>query len=95
MSCRRETARCSLHELLGKNYTLLQKLQADSTALNALDTGTQRAFADSMTDLTLAKGERNCRSLGDLIITLKCPPDAALWTTNVRHFEPLCKAFGR
>lgn len=95
MSCRRETARCSLHELLNANNSALQRLQADSAAVSMLDTGTQRALSEIMPDSTMAKGERNCWSLGDLIIVLECPPDTALWTTNLRHFEPLCQAFGR
>lgn len=95
MSCRRETARCSLHKFLGANRALLQTFQADPTALGAFDANTQRAFAETMLDPAVAKGERNCWSLSDLIITLTCPPDAALWTTNLRHFEPLCQCLGR
>lgn len=95
MSCRRETARCSLHELLRANDTAIQKLQADSAVLKALDANTQRALREITNDFTVAKGEQNCWSLGDLIIVLECPPDALLWTTNLRHFAPLCQAFGR
>lgn len=64
-----------------------------TTAISTLDTSTQRALAEIASDKTMAKGERNCWSLDDLIIVLECPPDAALWTTNVRHFAPLCQAF--
>ena len=95
MSCRRETARCALHELLDQNREAIQRLQGDGTALNALETNTKQALIDSAADFTLAKGERNCWALGDLIITLECPADALLWTTNTRHFEPLCKALGK
>ncbi|MCE7986814.1 MAG: hypothetical protein DYG89_37045 [Caldilinea sp. CFX5] len=95
MSCRRETARCSLPELLDKNQTALQKLQADAGALTGLDPSTRSALADVATDTNLAKGERNCWALGDVIITLECPTDALLWTTNLRHFEPLCNALGK
>lgn len=73
MSCRRETARCSLHELLDKNQIAMQNLQADAAALNLLDTSTRAAPADIATDTSLAKGERNCWALGDVIITLECP----------------------
>lgn len=95
ISCRRETARCSLPELLAQNREAIQRLQADAVALNALETNTKQTLTDITADFTLAKGERNCWALGDLIITLECPSDALLWTTNTRHFEPLCKAFGK
>ena len=95
MSCRRETARCVLHELLDTNRDVLQNLQADAAALTLLDTNTKQALTDISTDSTAAKGERNCWALGDVIITLECPTDALLWTTNLRHFEPLCKVLGK
>lgn len=95
MSCRRETARCSLPELLAQNREAIRRLQEEPTALHALETNTKQALTDITADFTQAKGERNCWALGDLIITLECPADALLWTTNTRHFEPLCKALGK
>jgi hypothetical protein len=95
MSCHRETTRCSLPNLLTANAAAIQMLFADPTTQNALDANTRRALAEITHDPTMGKGERNCWSLGDLIIVLECPPDALLWTTNLRHFAPLCQAFGR
>lgn len=95
MSCRRETACCSLPRLLDNNQVARQNLQTDAAALAVLDTNTKQALADIRPDATRAKGERNCWALGDVIITLECPLDALLWTTNLRHFEPLCKALGK
>lgn len=73
----------------------IQKLQTDTAALTTLGTKTSAALADVATDANMAKGEHNCWALGDLIITLECPSDAMLWTTNFRHFEPLCKALNK
>ncbi|MFQ5854306.1 MAG: hypothetical protein ACE5LU_01485 [Anaerolineae bacterium] len=95
MSCRRETARCALPGLLNDHADAMQQLQADTSALTALNAGTRRALQEITSDPDLAKGERSCWSLGDLIIVLECPPNAALWTTNLRHFEPLCRVLGR
>ena len=36
-----------------------------------------------------------CRNLSDLLIALEAPPDAIIATTNIRHFEPLCRLLGR
>jgi hypothetical protein len=95
MSCRRTTARCALPSLLNTHAQSLQQLQANSPLLAGLGTTTQRALTAINVDFGAAKGERNCWSLGDLIIVLECPPDALLWTTNLRHFEPLCQVLGR
>lgn len=95
MSCRRETARCALPDLLNDHADALQQLQADTSALTALNARTRRALREITSDPNQAKGERNCWSLGDLIIVLECPPDAALWSTNLSHFEPLCRVLGR
>lgn len=95
MSCRRTTARCALADLLQHHAASIQQLSTARGRLSALETKTQRTLAAIQADFNLAKGEQNCWSLGDLVIVLECPPDAALWTTNVRHFEPLCRMFGR
>jgi len=95
MSCRRETAQCVLPNLIDKYLPAIQQIALDSAQLSLLDNTTQQALSKIVDDTSLAKGERNCWPLGDLIITLECPPDALLWTTNTSHFEPLCKLLGR
>lgn len=95
ISCRRETARCALPALLKSKAPLLQQLSTTPTVLAALESKTRRALTEVSVDAELAKGEHNCWSLGDLILVLECPPDALLWTTNRRHFEPLCQLLGR
>jgi len=95
ISCRRETARCNLVPLLQPHTESLQLLKDNAAALALLGRQTERAITEISRNLDVAKGERNCWSIGDLILVLECPPDAALWTTNLRHFEPLCKHFGR
>lgn len=46
-------------------------------------------------DPDIARG-RNCTwYLGDLVIALEMPADAALYTTNQRHFAPLCELLGK
>lgn len=95
MSCRRATARCALPDLLKQHAISMQQLRRGTIAPVKLETKTERVLNAIEDDFALAKGEKNCWSLGDLIITLECPPDTMLWTTNVQHFEPLCDAFGR
>lgn len=95
MSCRRTTAQCNLPALLRQSTDSIQQLHNAVETLSALDAKTKRALAAIQSDFNLAKGEQNCWALADLIIVLECPTVAALWTTNVRHFAPLCQALGR
>jgi len=39
--------------------------------------------------------DKECRSLGDVMIALSVPPEATLVTSNVRDFAPLCEALGK
>ena len=48
-----------------------------------------------LVDPDIARG-RNCTwYLGDLVIALEMPTDAAIYTTNQRHFAPLCALLGK
>ena len=38
---------------------------------------------------------KNCASCGDLIIALECPQESILFTTNVKHYKPLCSEIGK
>jgi hypothetical protein len=51
--------------------------------------------AQMLQDPDTARG-RNCTAyLGDLVIALELPTDAALYTSNHRHFAPLCALLGK
>jgi len=95
MSCRRETAQCALPDLLNGHLSDIQQIALDTELLSSLGPTTQKNLPNIVNDPNLAKGERNCWSLGDLIIALECPSDALLWTTNISHFEPLCRHLER
>ncbi len=46
-------------------------------------------------DPNVARG-RNCTwYLGDLVIALEAPLDVEIYTTNLRHFEPICTLLGK
>lgn len=52
-------------------------------------------IAEVLEDTTKAQGRNNCWALGDVIITLEVPDDAVLYTTDIRHFQPVCTALGK
>lgn len=85
---------------------LVARLQAQPAMIRTLADGLQghpEAALARMADLCsqiladpdIARG-RNCTwYLGDLVIALEMPADAALYTTNQRHFAPLCELLGK
>ena len=94
--CTRPVKECTLAELLTAHEAEI-KILADG-----LKEHSDKALArmgdlctNILDDPHIARG-RNCTwYLGDLVIALELPPDAALYTTNRRHFEPLCELLGK
>jgi len=82
-----------------KECDLAERLAGYRPQVRALADGLQdhpdAALARILEDPHVARG-RNCTwYLGDLVIALELPSDAALYTTNRRHFEPLCTLLGK
>jgi predicted nucleic acid-binding protein len=94
--CTRPAKECDLAERLAEHQSELRVLA------NGLKDHPESALARVsglcrriLEDPAMARG-RNCTwYLGDLIIALELPADAALYTTNHRHFEPLCTLLGK
>jgi hypothetical protein len=89
-----------------KECLLAERLQEQQTAMQMLANGLKNhqevALARVATlcsqilqEPDIARG-RNCtRYLGDLVIALELPQNAALYTTNYRHFGPICELLGK
>ncbi|MBU1662545.1 MAG: hypothetical protein KKD28_13850 [Chloroflexi bacterium] len=95
-TCRKETARCRLPDFLHENHTVLETLQ--SRLLKSSEPELQlvgKTIAAVKDDWQIARGQKNCWRMGDLIIVLETPQDAAIYTTNHKHFKPLCAAIGK
>jgi len=94
--CTRLVKECDLAERLAEHRPHLRTL-ADGLKdhPDAALARTGVFCARLLEDPDVARG-RNCAwYLGDLVIALELPSDAALYTTNRRHFEPLCSLLGR
>lgn len=94
--CTRQFKECILTERLTEHRPALQRL-ADGLhnypepALARMGELCRRILSEP----DVARG-RNCTwRLGDLVIALEMPADALLYTTNRRHFEPLCQLLGK
>lgn len=94
--CTRQVIECKLASLLTRHHDKIQLLAEGlhnhkETALARIGNLCQRI----LTDPHVARG-RNCTwYLGDLVIALEAPTDAAIYTTNKRHFQPLCELLGK
>ncbi len=96
VTCRRQTARCRLPGFMSENLNVLEKVR-----FRSLESSEQElqvigeTISVAQGNWQVAKGQKNCWRLGDLIIVLESPADAAIYTTNRKHFEPLCAALGK
>jgi hypothetical protein len=96
LSCNAATARCQLVALLPAHQDELRAVEAAWTSAppEPVDTEALTALRRVLENPRAALGERTCWRLGDLIIALEVPEDAAIYTTD-GHFGILCKALGK
>lgn len=94
--CTRRVKECELVALLQKYKPKIQLL-ADGLK-NHSDRSLVRISKLCtliLEDPDVARG-RNCTwYLGDLVIALEAPKDTAIYTSNLRHFEPICELLGK
>lgn len=90
-SCtKRDRPPCGIDEFWRRNERLLRHL-VRCLGSDALDRELKRLVEEGRRVVAGDAPEgRTCEGLADAIIALECPRDAALQTTNKRHFGPLC-----
>jgi len=94
--CRREVKECRLEEWLTAHSAALDGVAAHLRASGEPDLVRIGELLAEFPHTPETVRGRNCTwYLGDLIITLECPADAALYTTNRRHFGVLCAQLGK
>ena len=95
-TCRKESAACHLPDFLADHRSTLRAV-ADHLAAHSnvvKDQGrVERLLAAALDDPRAALGQAACWLLGDVIIALQVPTDAALRTLDP-DFEPLAAALG-
>lgn len=95
--CVRHVRECDLAELLRDRWPVEVEMLAQGLAgeADAALARMGRLAGEILADPILARG-RNCTwYLGDMIIALELPQNAALYTTNHRHFAPLLAILGK
>lgn len=94
--CRREVKECQLEEWLAAHSAVLDGIAPHLRASGEPALVKIGELLDEFPHAPETVRGRNCTwYLGDLIITLECPSDAALHTTNRRHFGVLCVQLGK
>ena len=53
-----------------------------------------RVYEEIQNNYDLAKGQRNCNTLSDVIIALEAPVNSTIYTTD-RHYEVICPLIGK
>lgn len=95
-SCRKETATCALPEFLTEQRTRLSSI-AEYLKAQPKVIKEQSRLADLLgvvqNNAKAALGQASCWPLGDVIITLQVPTDAAIWTLD-DDFRSLAAAVG-
>jgi hypothetical protein len=95
-TCRKEAATCQLPDFLADRQrelgTIADHLSAHSHAIKD-QARVERLLATVLADPRAALGQAACWPLGDVIIALQVPSDAAMWTLDA-DFKPLAEALG-
>lgn len=94
--CTRRVKECLLAERLQAQRSVIQTLASGLKDHPEADLAQIATLCSQiLQEPNIARG-RNCtRYLGDLIIALELPPNTALYTTNHRHFAPICELLGK
>ncbi len=96
-SCRKQTASCQLPNFLEAHQSELRTL-ADYLSSHPRAIKNQARVSRLLTvvlhEPRAALGQSACWALGDIIIALQVPPDAAIWTVD-SDFKALTTALGR
>jgi hypothetical protein len=96
VQCRRDVKECLLEEWFAGHSAALDGVARCLHASGELAMIRIGELLDEFLRTPQVIRGRNCTwYLGDLIIALECPADAALYTTNRRHFELLCAQLGK
>jgi hypothetical protein len=97
LGCVREIERCDLIRFIESRRDELRAIRAalkehgdDPILVRMAD-----VLAVVAEDSSKALGRKNCWVLGDVFIALESPPEAYIYTSNVRHLEAIAAAIGK
>lgn len=96
--CKKHDIKCGIVNFLIQNKEVFQRIFEVLEATPDLDQEMQKMknavekvlkYHDEIANRT------NCWHCGDAIIAIECPIEAKLFTTNKKHFQPICSAINK
>jgi len=98
LSCKQNGKVCKMKEFVLKNREFLKKIYDKLSHIENLDDEQKKTKGIVEGALKYPQNManyKNCSSCGDVIISLECPEDTEIFTTNTKHFSPICEAIGK
>lgn len=96
--CKKADIRCKIVEFFVQNKETFRKIYEILSPMEYLDDeqGKVKNILEKALEYPLNMADRqNCWNCGDAIIAVESPEDAVLFTTNIKHFEPMCSEIGK
>jgi hypothetical protein len=91
--CKKGDIKCKIVEFFIRNRESFIKIYKKLSQLNCLDDEQQKVkniLEKAIEYPEIMADRKNCWNCGDAIIAVESPSDAVLFTTNIKHFEPIC-----
>jgi hypothetical protein len=96
MKCRREIVQCEIVDfVIGHHKELSVIAQALAEIEDVALMRVKEVIEEVLEEPSKARGRKNCWALGDVFVALCAPKDSPIYTTNRRHFEPICAALSK
>lgn len=91
--CKKENIKCEIIEFFIQNRESFNKIYKKLSKMDNLDDEQRKiknVLEKALIQPEVMADEENCWNCGDAIIAVESPGDAVIFTTNKKHFEPLC-----
>jgi len=98
LSCKQINEKCKIIKFFEDNRLDIEKIFNKFLQIEKLDDDQdkmKKVIEKALKYPQNMASYKNCASCGDLIIALECPEDSILFTTNDKHYIPLCKEIGK
>jgi len=95
--CKRTDIKCKIVEFLIQKREIFKKIYGRLCNMEHLDNEQQKIKNILEKALKYPKNmaeRQNCWNCGDVIIAVESPKKSTLFTTNIKHFEPICSEIG-
>jgi hypothetical protein len=91
--CKKGDIKCNIVEFFIRNRETFIKIYKKLSKMDYLDDEQQKVkdiLEKAIKYPEMIADRKNCWNCGDAIIAVESPSDAILFTTNIKHFEPIC-----